>query len=70
MLRFGRQRERSGAIQITQLLVLSSSGPAYTVCKAANKSLYKMLCFSQCLFFTLKNVLLQFCPATHMQEKP
>lgn len=31
VLRFGRQRERSSAIQITWLLTLSSSGPAYTV---------------------------------------
>lgn len=41
VLRFGRQRERSSAIQVTWLLTLSSSGPAYTVRKAAAKSLYK-----------------------------
>lgn len=45
-LRFGRLKDRSVAVQITWLLALSSSGPAYTVCKTANKSLYKMLYFS------------------------
>lgn len=35
VLRFGRQRDRSAVMQITQLLALSSSGPAHTAGKAA-----------------------------------